>query len=132
MPEVEFARETLRFVQMFLHMGVTNIWLYRMLLGRLYYAAHHLGRRLCIEAGLDADGWRENVHRRVLDELHQHYVETGQMPIEVWRGLLRLRNWRLRADYELARPMRLRFVNQAVTLFTRFADECYQILGVDE
>jgi hypothetical protein len=52
MQEVEFAREALVFVQMFLHMGVTNAWLYRMLVGRLYYAAHHLGRRLLIEIGL--------------------------------------------------------------------------------
>ena len=73
MQEVEFSRETLTFAQMFLHMGVTNTWLYlpvasrgysaksngrlrltvnrrctqtgRMLVGKLYYAAHHLGKR---------------------------------------------------------------------------------------
>jgi uncharacterized protein (UPF0332 family) len=79
--EVEFARETLRFSQMFTQMGVTNPWLYRMLLGRLYYAAHHLGRRLLIEVGLRPDQWRASVHQRVLNDLHQHYVATGRMTV---------------------------------------------------
>jgi len=76
MQEVEFARETLKFAQMFLHMGVTNTWLYRMLVGRLYYAAHHLGRRVLIETSLQPEQWRANVHRRVLDELNRQYVTT--------------------------------------------------------
>jgi uncharacterized protein (UPF0332 family) len=130
MQEVEFAGETLRFAQMFLHMGVTNIWLYRMLLGRLYYAAHHLGRRLLIEVGLQPEQWRANVHQRVLNELNQHYVATGRMTLDAWTALDGLRDLRLRADYELARPIRLRDVNHAMALFTRFVDECYQFLGV--
>ena len=130
MQEVEFAREALRFAQMFLHMGVTNTWLYRMLVGRLYYAAHHLGRRLLIEIGMQPEQWRANVHQRVLNELRQQYISTGRMTLEAWRALDGLRDLRLRADYELARPIRLRHVNHAVALFTRFADECYRILGV--
>jgi len=130
MQEVEFARETLSFAQMFLHMGVTNTWLYRMLVGRLYYAAHHLGRRLLIEIGLQPEQWRANVHRRVLDELNQRYVSTGQMTLEAWIALDRLRNLRQIADYELATSVRLKHVNRAISLFTQFADECYQILGV--
>jgi len=130
MQEVEFARETLKFAQMFLHMGVTNIWLYRMLVGRLYYAAHHLGRRLLIEIGLQPEQWHANVHQQVLSELDQHYVATGRMTLEAWRALDRLRDLRRRADYELGRPIRLRNVNRAVSLFARFADECYRILGV--
>ena len=101
MPEVEFARETLRFAQMFTQMGVTNPWLYRMLLGRLYYAAHHLGRRLLIEVGLQPDQWRANVHQRVLNELRQQYVATGRMTLDVWRALNELRELRQIADYEL-------------------------------
>ncbi len=130
MQEVEFARDALRFAQMFLHMGVTNTWLYRMLVGRLYYAAHHLGRRLLIEAGLQPEQWRANVHRRVLNELNQQYVATGQMTLEAWRALNRLLDLRRTADYELAKPIRLRHVNRAVTWFVRFADECYRILEV--
>jgi uncharacterized protein (UPF0332 family) len=130
MPEVEFARETLRFAQMFTHMGVTNTWLYRMLLGRLYYAAHHLGRRLLIEVGLQPDQWRANVHQHVLNELRQQYVVTGRMTLDAWRALNELREQRQIADYELATRVRLRHVNQAVSLFTQVADECYQILGV--
>ncbi len=131
MQEVEFARETLRFAQMFLHMGVTNTWLYRMLLGRLYYAAHHLGRRLLIEVGLQPDQWRANVHQQVLSELHQQYVATGRLTLDAWRALDGLRDLRLRADYELTRPIHLRQVNHAMALFTRFTNECYQILGVN-
>jgi uncharacterized protein (UPF0332 family) len=128
--QVEFAREALRFAQIFLHMGVTNTWLYRTLLGRLYYAAHHLGRRLLTEMGLQPEQWRANVHQRVLNELRQQYVITGRMTIDAWRALNELRNLRRRADYELAGPMRLRDVNYAVALFTHFTNECYQILGV--
>jgi len=130
MQEVEFAREALRFAQMFLHMGVTNNWLYRMLVGRLYYAAHHLGRRLLIEIGLQPEQWRANVHRRVLDELNQRYVSTGQMTLEAWKALNRLLDLRRTADYELAKSIRLKHVNRATALFVHFTDECYQILGV--
>ena len=130
MQEVDFARETLRFAQMFLHMGVTNVWLYRMLLGRLYYAAHHLGRRLLTEVGLQPDQWRANVHQQVLNELRQQYVATGRMTVDVWTALDQLRSLRRIADYELATPVRLRDVNRSVSLFTRFTEECYHILGV--
>ncbi len=130
MQEVEFARETLRFAQMFTHMGVTNTWLYRMLLGRLYYAAHHLGRRLLIEIGLQPEQWRANVHQRVLSELHQQYVATGRITLADWTALDQLRSLRRIADYELATPVRLRDVNRAVSLFTKFTEECFQILGV--
>jgi uncharacterized protein (UPF0332 family) len=130
MQEVEFAREALTFAQMFLHMGVTNAWLYRMLLGRLYYAAHHLGRRLLIEIGLQPELWRANVHQRVLNELRRQYVTTGRMTLEAWRALEELRDLRRTADYELATPARLRHVNRGLSLFTRFAEECYQILRV--
>ena len=130
MQEVEFAREALRFAQMFLHMGVTNTWLYRMLVGRLYYAAHHLGRRLLIEIGLQPEQWRANVHQRVLTELNQQYVATGRITLGAWTALDQLRSLRRIADYELATPVRLRDVNRAVSLFTKFAEECFQILGV--
>jgi len=130
MQEVEFAREALVFAKIFLHMGVTNTWLYRMLLGRLYYAAHHLGRRLLIEIGLQPEEWRANVHQRILNELRQQYVTTGRMALEAWTALDKLRNLRQTADYELATPVRLKHVNRAISLFTRFAEECYQILGV--
>jgi len=123
--EVEFARETLRFAQMSLHMGVTNTWLYRMLVGRLYYAAHHLSRRLLIEIGLQPEQWRTNVHQRVLNELDQRYVATGRMTPKAWRALNELRNLRRIADYQLAVPVRLRQVNRGLALFVRFADECY-------
>ncbi|MBM3237730.1 hypothetical protein FJZ31_15690 [Candidatus Poribacteria bacterium] len=130
MQEVEFAREALMFAQAFLHMGVTNTWLYRMLVGRLYYAAHHLGRRLLIEIGLQPEQWRASVHQRVLNELHQQYVVTGRMTPEAWTALDDLRKMRRIADYELTTRVRLRHVSHALALFTSFANECYQILGV--
>lgn len=130
MQEVEFAREALIFVQMFLRMGVTNTWLYRLMVGRLYYAAHHLGRRLLIEVDVQPEQWHVNVHQRVLNELHQHYVATGRMTPEAWTALDDLREIRRIADYELTTRIRLRHVNHALALFTRFANECYQILEV--
>ncbi len=130
MPEVEFARETLAFVQFFLRMGVTNVWIYRMLIGRLYYAGHHLGRRLLMEAGMSPDQWRANVHRQVLQELQRHFVLTGRMSQEALDALSELRQLRRTADYDLVRLIRLRNVRHALALFVRFSDEAFQILGV--
>ena len=93
-------------------------------------SAHHLGRRLLVEVGLQPAEWRANVHQRVLNELHQQYVTTGRMTAEAWRALNQLRDLRQTADYELATRARLRHVNRAVSLFTQFSEECYQILGV--
>jgi hypothetical protein len=52
------------------------------------------------------------------------------MTPEAWRALNELRNLRRIADYQLVVPVRLRQVNRGLALFVRFADECYQILGV--
>jgi len=101
-----------------------------MLLGRLYYATHHLGRRLLIKIGLHPNQWRASVHQRVLNELRQQYVATGRMTLDAWRALNELRELRQIADYELTTRVQLRHVNRAISLFTPFADECYQILGV--
>lgn len=130
MEEVDFARDTIAFVQMFLQMGITNPWFYRAFIGRLYYAAHHLGRRLLAEAGLQPADWRVNVHQRVTQELNQHYVVSGRMSRQAWLALGELCGLRLAADYELQRSIRLRHVNHALALFTRFAQECYHNLEV--
>ncbi|MBI1926197.1 hypothetical protein HYR99_18340 [Candidatus Poribacteria bacterium] len=65
-----------------------------------------------------------------LNELNQHYVATGRMTLGAWTALEELRSLRQKADYELATPVRLRHVNRAISLFTAFAEECYQSLGV--
>jgi len=130
MAEVEFARDTLAFAQFFLRMGVTHPWLFRMFLGRLYYAAHHLARRLLAEAGLQPEQWRLNVHQRVLNELQQHYVLPGRMGEEAWEALERLRDLRRTADYNLAARLRLRNMNQGLVSFQTFFDACCQILEV--
>jgi len=57
-------------------------------------------------------------------------LATGRMTLEAWRALDGLRDLRRTADYELSKSIRLKHVNRAVALFTRFADECYRILGV--
>jgi hypothetical protein len=121
MQEVEFASETLKFAH--LTPGPSPQACGE---GR----THHLGRRLLIEIGMQPEQWRANVHQRVLNELDQHYVATGRMTIDAWRALNKLLGLRRRADYELASTVRLRHLNHTVALFTRFADECYQILGV--
>ncbi|MBI3922167.1 MAG: hypothetical protein HY318_12170 [Armatimonadetes bacterium] len=130
MPEVEFAKDTKTFVELFLQMGVSHQWFYRMMIGRLYYAAHHLGRRLLVEVGLQPDQWRGSVHQQVMSELYQHYVSTGLMTMEACRALGELCDLRGEADYELQKRRRLRDVNRAVALFTRFSEECCRILEV--
>lgn len=130
MPEIEFARQTLTFVQFFLLMGVTNEWFHRLLINRLYYAGHHFGRRLLLEAGLQPDQWRQNVHRRVLEELERNYVATERMSRDALDALSELRILRGASDYDLSRQIRLRDVRRAFALLNQFADECFRILEV--
>jgi len=130
MPEVEYAKQTQRFVQLLLDLGVTNPWFYRMMIGRLYYAAHHLARRLLVEAGLQPDQWRGAVHRQTIDGLQTHYVTTGRLTTSALDGLDELRDLRNRVDHRLDCAVRLRNVNCALTLFHRFARETWAILGV--
>jgi uncharacterized protein (UPF0332 family) len=79
---------------------------------------------------MQPEQWRANVHQRILNELRQQYVATGRMTLDALVALDKLRSLRRKADYELATPVRLRNVNWAISLFTQFADECCQILGV--
>ncbi|MFQ6043425.1 MAG: hypothetical protein ACE5PV_21435, partial [Candidatus Poribacteria bacterium] len=79
MSEIDFARETSSIVQSLLQIGLRTQWMYRMMLSRLYYAAHHLGRLLLRNIGIDAHQWRSGVHHRVMHELRRHYVASGAM-----------------------------------------------------
>jgi len=101
-----------------------------MMLPRLYYAAHHLGRLLLRNIGIDAQQWRGEVHNRVIRELRQHYVATGAMNVSALDALERLRRYRVRADYKMASRIRERHVTEALNLFTVHLDECSRILGV--
>ncbi len=130
MPEIEFARATLIRVQALLLLGIQDEWMFRMMLGRLYYAGHYLGRVLLRQAGLQPEQWRQDVHRRVLRELRRRYVLTGRMNPVAPNWLRDLRNLRRGADYKLAPRIRLRDVRRAMDLLNRFFDECRNILGV--
>jgi uncharacterized protein (UPF0332 family) len=130
MPELELARQTLLFVQALLDMEVGHPWFYRMMVGRLYYAAHHLGRLLLQREGLQLNQWRVNVHRRVIEELQQRFVASGRMSGETFRALVELRRLRRIADYDLSIRIRRRTVTHALELYNTFLLECQQILGV--
>lgn len=130
MPEIEFARDTLEYVKLFMRMGVTDSWLYRMLIGRMYYAAHHLGRRLLIEIGLQPNQWRDNVHQRVIEELNANYAFGGKMGRESVSALGRLRGMRRTADYDLTIPVRRRDVNHALSLLTQITTEFERVVEV--
>lgn len=130
MPEVDNARETIRFIRLLLDLGVTNEWFLRMMIGRMYYAAHHLGRRLLLQEGLQPGQWRASVHQRVLDELWARYVATGRLSKNGWNILNWLRDIRRTADYELSDPIRLRDVRRAARSLEALASECYRLLGV--
>jgi len=129
MQELEFARQTLLFVQALLDMEVGHPWFYRMMLGRLYYAAHHLGRLLLQQEGLQPDQWRMNIHQRVIEELRQHFVVSGRVSNEVLRALAELRRLRRIADYDLSTRVRRRMVTHALGLYNTFLLECQRILG---
>jgi uncharacterized protein (UPF0332 family) len=128
--EIYFARETLSIVQSLLQIGLRTQWMYRVMLSRLYYAAHHLGRLLLRNIGIDANQWRGEVHRRVIRELGQHYVASGAMNTNTLNALERLRIYRVWADYNMALRIRERHVRSALNLFTVYLDECNRILEV--
>jgi uncharacterized protein (UPF0332 family) len=128
--EINFAREILAIVRAFLLLGMRTQPIYRIILSRLYYAAHHVGRALLRHAGLAPEQWRVNVHRRVLDELERRFVNTGAMRLYVLENLEQLRRRRVRADYNLDVNIRDVDVTEAITLFTTYFDECCHILGV--
>lgn len=92
MIEINFAREILAIAQAFLLLGMRTQPIYRIILSRLYYAAHHVGRALLRNVGLTPEEWRVNVHRRVLDELEHRFVNTGTISrnaleaLEICRG----------------------------------------------
>jgi uncharacterized protein (UPF0332 family) len=130
MPELEFARQTLLFVQALLDIEVGHPWFYRMMVGRLYYAAHHLGRLLLQREGLQPNQWRVNVHRQVIEELRQRFVAHGRMSDEAFRALAELQRLRRIADYDLSMRIRRRMVTRALELYNTFLLECQQILGV--
>ena len=128
--ELDYARETLAVVQALMKLGWHMQWLYRMILSRLYYAAHHLGRLLLRNVGQHPEQWRGDVHRRVLRELEGCYVMTGIMSADALDALDRLRRYRIRADYELAFRIRFRALTEALNLFTMYFNDCWHILGV--
>ncbi len=101
MPEVNLARETLDAAQAFGQLRLRTQWSYRTTLSRLYYAAHHLGRALLRNVGLTPQQWRRNVHERVIDELRNHFVLNARMTVRALHALLRLRRYRIQADYNL-------------------------------
>ena len=124
MIEINFAREILAIVQAFLLLGMRIQPIYRIILSRLYYAAHHVGRALLRHAGLTPEQWRVNVHRRVLDELERRFVNTGVMRLDAFENLEQLRRRRVRADYNLNVQIRDIDVAEAISLFTTYFDEC--------
>lgn len=130
MIELDFAIETLANARAFLQLGMRSQWMYRILLARLYYAAHHLGRLLLRNEGLTPERWRGNVHRRVRRELQHRFVNTGRMNIQILNILERLQQRRIRADYELHFVIRDRYVDEAVELFANYLNACQRILGV--
>jgi len=103
---------------------------YRIILSRLYYAAHHVGRALLRNVGLTPEQWRDNVHNHVIDELERRFVDTGNMNPNALEALVLLRRLRVRADYILSIRIRERNINRALNLFEIYFNECCSILGV--
>ncbi len=130
MIEIDFAREILTTARAFLMLEMRTQTIYRIILSRLYYAAHHVGRLMLRNVGFAPEQWRVNVHRRVLDELREYYVNTDAMNRNALRALRRLRRLRTIADYELSAHIRYRNINEALNHFETYFDECCRILGV--
>ncbi len=130
MPELAYAEETLTVVQSILGVGLRTRWIYRMILSRIYYAAHHLGRLLLRNLGLAPHHWRRNVHYRVINELRHRYVLSGAMSPDALDALCQLRQYRTNADYDLTVAIPNQQIINAINYFTTYFDECRRILGV--
>ncbi|MBM3239746.1 hypothetical protein FJZ31_25970 [Candidatus Poribacteria bacterium] len=130
MIEINFAREILAIVRAFLLLGMRTQPIYRIILSRLYYAAHHVGRSMLRNVGLTPEQWRGDIHRRIIDELESRYVHAGTMTPNALRALRRLRIYRLRADYELTAVIQDDDISKALRFFTSYFNECRRILGV--
>jgi uncharacterized protein (UPF0332 family) len=128
--EIDFAREILTTARAFLMLEMRTQTIYRIILSRLYYAAHHVGRLMLRNVGLAPEQWRANVHQRVLDELESQYVHAGTMNPNALRALRRLRIYRLRADYELTAVIHDDDISKALRFFISYFNECRRILGV--
>jgi len=126
--EINFAKEILAVVRAFLLLGMRTQLIYRIILSRLYYAAHHVGRLLLRNVGLAPEQWRVNVHHRVLNELKSRFVDMGTMRRNAWEALRILRRLRSQADYELDTHIRNGDITQAVNFFETYLDECCRIL----
>ncbi len=131
MIEIDFAREILAVVRAFLLLGMRTQTIHRIILSRLYYAAHHVGRLMLRNVGFAPEQWRVNVHKRVLDELEERYVNTGIMSRNALDALRQLRGLRAIADYELDIRIRYKNITDALNLFEMYLDECRRILGVN-
>ncbi|MBM3237467.1 hypothetical protein FJZ31_14350 [Candidatus Poribacteria bacterium] len=130
MIELDFAIETLANARAFLQLEMRSQWIYRILLARLYYAAHHLGRLLLRNVELTPEQWHRDIHHRVWRELRQHDVNIGRMDIRTLNILERLRRRRIRADYELHFIIRDEYMDEAAILLADYLNACQQILGV--
>lgn len=130
MVEINFAREISTTVEAFLILGMRTQTIYRVILSRLYYAAHHVGRLLLRNVGIAPEQWRGDVHRRVINELERRLVNTGVMSRNAWEALCRLRISRIRADYEIAMEITDYDIAQALNLFTIYFENSQQVLGV--
>jgi uncharacterized protein (UPF0332 family) len=113
--EIDFAKEILAMVQAFILLGIRTQPIYRVILSRLYYAAHHVGRALLRNVGLAPEHWRVDVHQRVLNELEHRFVNTGAMSRNALEDLENLQRMRVRADYDLNAHIRQRNITRAVT-----------------
>jgi len=129
MPELAYAEETLTVVQSILGIGLRTRWIYRTIISRLYYAAHHLGRSLLRNVGLSPHRWRRDVHSRVINELDTHYVSIGIMSRRALNALNQLRRYRTDVDYDLTLAISNQQVLNAIHLFEVYFDECRRILG---
>ena len=61
---------------------------------RLYYACYYIASALVLKAGLDA-----KTHAGVRNQLNQHYIKTGLLPMEMGKLYTDLFDSRQKGDY---------------------------------
>jgi uncharacterized protein (UPF0332 family) len=130
MDEYQFAEETVARMRSLFDLAGNHEVVRRTILSRVYYSAHHLSRYLLRNVGLRPETWRRNVHRRVIDEMRQRFVNTGLMNRERCAFLEDLRRFRVRADYQLHLTIDAGHVENMFNRFDAYLDECRHLLEV--
>lgn len=130
MNEFDFADRSIEIAREIRKMAIDKDVGNRIIVSRLYYAAHHAARYLLKLRGHAPDSWIIGVHRRVIAEIDSEFVTTGLMTRRMLSHLTIMKYKRIKADYNLAIRLQEQEVDKVFQLCDQFIQECKRLEGV--